>query len=60
MKKFTPDSTEKAKVALMQLGAGAVMTALSLFFKSIVVFVISVVVLGLGINGCYKLIKGEA
>ena len=59
MKKTITPATEKAKIALMQVGAGAALTALSLFFKSIWVFVISLVILGLGINGCIKLIKGE-
>ena len=54
-----PDSTEMAKTALLQLTIGLVMTIASLGFKSIVVFFISIIVLGLGINNVVKLIKNK-
>jgi hypothetical protein len=59
MNKTTPGSTERAKVALLQLTIGLVMTIASLGFKSIIIFFISIVVLGLGINNIVKLIKDK-
>lgn len=45
------DGVTQAKTALLQFIIGMLMTIVSVVFKSVILFLISIVVLGLGIKG---------
>jgi len=58
--KNVPDVLEVSKVALIQVVIGLVLVCVSIPFKSIVLFLISIVLLGLGIHGFIKIISGNS
>ena len=45
------DNVARAKTALIQFFIGMLMTVVSVVFKSVILFLISIVILGLGVKG---------
>lgn len=60
MNRANPDSVAKAKTALIQFVIGLIMTIGSLAFKSVIAFLISVVILGLGVKGFVNMFTERA
>lgn len=53
------DSVAKAKTALLQFIIGMLMTIVSVVFKSVILFLISIVILGLGIKGFVNIMASQ-
>ena len=54
------DSVAKAKTALLQFIIGMLMTIVSVVFKSVILFLISIVILGLGVKGFVNMMSADA